>query len=227
MCSWLLRRHVASSTLKRLVFCEGALPLVVAFLDQRREVACTTSRILHPLCSSHIDPCNHHADLLARLQGAHRLSTIFCPQAQASKGLMQAAGMAVTFMLSWCIDHCLCMTTPCTQSVSVRNTVTHFVSYCSRQNPGCNFDVPPDSRQSSDSHQFHEQQCYPLATQQSDDTQLCASIATLPALWLARRQDCWLKCCCSIGVSSCLAFLASRLNRVIVLQAPPRTHNPI
>lgn len=60
------------------------LPLVVG-LDQRKEEAGTASQILHLLCSQRMDEDDHHADLLARLQGVRRLSVMFCPQLQSGR----------------------------------------------------------------------------------------------------------------------------------------------
>ena len=82
-----------------LCFCEGALPLLVACLDQRKEEAGTACQILHLLCSQLVDQDNHHADLLARLQGVRRLSVMFCPHLQPGQGLLPAPGMAISFML--------------------------------------------------------------------------------------------------------------------------------
>ena len=82
-----------------LCFCEGALPLVVACLDQRKEEAGTASQILHLLCSQRVDQDDHHADLLARLQGVRRLSVMFCPQLQTGQGLLSTTGMAISFTL--------------------------------------------------------------------------------------------------------------------------------
>ena len=69
---------------------------MAAFLDQRREEALYAFRILRYLCTSGIRYCKENADLLARLQGARRLSNILRPEVQASKEPVQAAGKAIS-----------------------------------------------------------------------------------------------------------------------------------
>lgn len=100
ICDSLLRPNI-------LCFCEGALPLLVAYLDERKPEASSASQILHLLCCQQVDQRNQHADLLARLQGVRRLSVMFCPQLQKGKGLLQAAGMAFSCMMR--VGQCPCM----------------------------------------------------------------------------------------------------------------------
>ena len=74
---------------------EGLLPLVVAFLDQRRKEAQCAFTIMAYLCSKEVDVDLAYSNLLARLQGVRRLSNLFCPEVSASKDpVRQAAGTA-------------------------------------------------------------------------------------------------------------------------------------
>lgn len=81
------------------VCCAGVIPLVVATLKQREDLARTAVHILQLLCTPALDPHNHHAALLSRLQGVRRLSEVFSVPAPTSTGGMPAAGMAVSYML--------------------------------------------------------------------------------------------------------------------------------
>lgn len=89
---------VAFLAFNKFLCCAAVLPLMVAFLDQRREEGQAALQILLLLCSSRIDLLKQHADLLVMLQGARRLSNIFCT-GQASKvpwlpSIMEAATSA-------------------------------------------------------------------------------------------------------------------------------------
>ena len=77
----------------------GLLPLIVAFLNEYYSEAVTACTILRHICRVDVDPCNIHADLLARLQAVRRLSFIL-EHVQASKGTMEAAGTVRAVSLS-------------------------------------------------------------------------------------------------------------------------------
>lgn len=82
------------------VCCEGALPLVVAFLDldQGWKEGRYALRILYNLCAPAMDPGGQHANLLARLHAVRRLSDVLCT-VQPFKEHMKAAGVVVTIPL--------------------------------------------------------------------------------------------------------------------------------
>ncbi|KAL3154281.1 hypothetical protein ABBQ32_013772 [Trebouxia sp. C0010 RCD-2024] len=64
----------------------GVIPFVVATLKQREDLARTAIHILQLLCAPALDPHNHHAALLSRLQGVRRLSEVFSPRHQQARG---------------------------------------------------------------------------------------------------------------------------------------------
>ena len=87
----------ASWALISLLLYEGALPLVVAFLDQSRAEVHAALQILHRICVLDPDPTSLHADLLARLQGIRRLSNIFCI-VRATNLPAEVAGLDTSFV---------------------------------------------------------------------------------------------------------------------------------
>lgn len=94
-CWLLLEPGRACSALDSLVCCAGVIPFVVATLKQREDLARTAIHILQLLCAPALDPHNHHAALLSRLQGVRRLSEVFSPRHQQARG----TGMAISYML--------------------------------------------------------------------------------------------------------------------------------
>ena len=92
--------------------CEGALPLVAAFLDLNQGWAGghIALSILELLCTSAMDPDGQHADLLARLHPARRLSDVLCT-IQPFKEHMMAAGMAFSIIDTLLRQICQCLLT--------------------------------------------------------------------------------------------------------------------
>lgn len=97
--AWCLLAHASMVFCIKHPYCsEGVLPLVVAYLDQDKTGFIYGATILQHLCSSHIDTCHEHADLLASLRGVLRVSNAMC-SVQACKADMKASGMSTRLML--------------------------------------------------------------------------------------------------------------------------------
>ena len=75
----------------------GALPVALAFLDHGREAAQVACQVLTRLC--YYDLSCQLLEMLAKLQGVHRLSNILCTM-PASMARIMATGMAISIILN-------------------------------------------------------------------------------------------------------------------------------
>ena len=75
-------QHIKDS----LLCCVGAMPVLVAFLDSEWMHAISSLNILLKVCQPGLDASERNLDLLARLQGARRLSHLLRPSTQSKEG---------------------------------------------------------------------------------------------------------------------------------------------